>query len=778
LTTTYHKDVGILYLVTALYFGFVAAILAVLMRGQLAFPNGTLLGASEYNQAVSMHGLIMILWFLSPLGFAFANYFVPLQIGARDLAFPRLNALSYWLYLVSGILAVLAFFVPGGATAAGLTNYEPLTSTCPTCSPGAGPTLAFAGLAMLITSVTLSSINFVVTIVYLRAPGVTLSKMPIFSWFILFTVFQMLFAFPSLLGALVLLMSDRIMGTFYFVSSAGGSLLWDNLFWFFGHPEVYIVLMPGFGAIGEIIPAFTGRPLAGKNIIVAATAAAVVPLSFAVWAHHMFITGIAISADEGYSITTLLISLPFDVIIISFIRSLTGGFIRLKTPFLFAIGSILLFIIGGITGVFLSSFVLDVVFRGTYFVVAHFHYVMVGAAIFSLIGALYYWLPKMTGNMYHETLGKIHFILSFVGFNMLYFPMFLLLDMPRRIYTYQAATGWAPLNLIASVGGFIFAFAQFLLIANLIYAVRGGFPSLPNPWNSLAPEWGVAIPGGGPTMARVSAAPTTSSSPEPTGHAAPVESHEPHHYSMRPLSLSVGIAIVLLGISFLQFGLGLPFVLVGFVILGYTIVGWFRDDFYSKFSIPEEALLETWPFSAIPKMKLGMWVFLASEVILFGSVIGSFIFIRLNLPKWPLPGSIHSIPIGTANTLILLTSSLTVVLAIEALRQGKERAALVGLTSTLVLGLTFLAVKSAEWYGLYTSGFWWTSELPGSTYFLTTGIHAAHVTAGLIVLVYLMNRTMRGGFAKGNHETGEYFGLYWHFVDIVWVFLFPLFYLL
>jgi len=769
LFTTYHKDVGILYFVTSLYFGFIGAILAVLMRGQLAQPNNTLLTASTFNQAVTMHGLIMILWFLSPLGIAFANYFVPMQIGAKDLAFPRLNALSYWMYLFGGILAALGFFLPGGNANGGWTTYAPLAD--PNYSPGPGVTISFLGLALLITSVTLGSVNFIVMILYMRAPGVTLRNMPIFSWFIFLMMIQMLFAFPSLLAGLVMLASDRLMGTLYFASTSGGAILWDNLFWFFGHPEVYIVLLPGFGAIGEILPAFAGRPLAGKNIIIAATAGAVIPLSFVVWQHHMFITGIPLTSDEFYSITTLLISLPFDVIIISFIRSLAGGRIKMSAPLLFSIGAIILFIIGGITGVFLSSPVLDVVFRGTYFVVGHFHYVMVGAAIFSLIGAIYYWLPRMTSHLYSERLAKWHFAISFVGFNLLYFPMYFLYDMPRRIFTYTADTGWGSLNLLASVGGITFALAQLLLVANILIAVRGRIIAPFNPWGSIGPEWA----GGG--LGGISSTPVSGTTQASLGGNGSYEQHA-EHLSSRPISMTIGVTIVMIGFASLELGLGWPLVLVGLLFLAWALYGWAGDDLQAKFRIPEEEGRELWPFSKIPKLKLGMWTFLASEVILFSGVLGSYLFIRASFPHWPAAGTIHSIPIGLTNTLVLLTSSLTVVLSIQSIRAGDQKRLLLWLTATFFLGALFLGIKGSEWADLYSNGFWFESGLPGSTYFLTTGIHGLHVTAGLILLAYLIKRTMNGGFTKENNDTVEYFGLYWHFVDIIWVFLFPLFYLL
>jgi cytochrome c oxidase subunit I+III len=760
LFTTYHKDIGILYLVTSLYFGFIGGLLAMLMRAQLSGPSQALLQPGAFNQALTMHGLIMVLWFLSPFAIAYANYFVPLQIGAKDLALPRLNAMSYWIYLFGGVLAVLAFFMPGGNTAGGWTAYAPLSST--QFSPGAGPTLAFAGLIMLAISITLGSINILLTVAHLRAPGITWRKVPMFTWFVIFTMLAMLFSFPSLLAGLLLLMSDRLLGTFYFVSSAGGMLLWTNLFWFFGHPEVYVVLLPAFGVIAEILPVFSGRQLAEKNILLLATGAVVVPLSYLVWQHHMFITGIDLRSREAFSITTILISLPFDLITLSFIKSLSKGYIRLTTPMLFAIGSILLFIIGGITGVFLSSFVLDVVLRGTYFVVAHFHYVMVGAAIFGLFAGTYYWLPKMTGRMYNEKIGKLHFIISFIGFNMLYFPMFFLYEMPRRIYTYTPDTGWGSLNLMASIGGLIFAGAQILFIANLIYTLKSGSLASPNPWGATTLEWAVGISGGS------------------TPQTSTVDSH-PHetHVSSRPVTLSLGMMVTFLGLALLETGFGLPFFFLGAVLLAWALVGWARDDLHEKFSIAEE-ISERWPFHGVERLKLGMWIFLSTEIVVFGAIIASYLFIRANMPNWPAPGTIHEISIGLSNTMVLLTSGLTTMLAIQSIRSGNQRGLLLWLTATFILGAIFMGIKGVEWYDLFIRSppFTFASGLPASTYYFTVGIHGAHVTAGLIMMLYLIKKTLNGGYAKESHIGVTNFGLYWAFVDIVWMFVFPLFYLL
>ena len=800
--TTDHKDVGLLYFFTSLYFGVVGAILALLMRVQLSIPNNNFLEAAYYNQAVTMHGLVMIFWFLSPLGIALFNYFVPLQIGAKDLAFPRLNALTYWLFLSGGLMAVLSFFVPGGAAAAGWTSYEPLAG--PLYSPGPGPTLTYLGLMLMAASVTVGSVNFIVTILWLRRPGMKLMQMPMFTWFALFTVIAMLFAFPAIIAAFLLVLTDRLIGTVLYappsvlgVPGIDPSLLWDDLFWFFGHPEVYIVLLPAFGVIANVVPAFTGRPLAGKNWILLSTAVIVLPISFGVWMHHMFLTGIPSILQEVFDTSTEIISIPFGIIVIMFILSMVKGRVQFKTPFLFVVGALVLFIIGGIMGVFLSSPVLDRVFYGSYFVVSHFHYVMVGATIFGLFAGIYYWLPRMTGRMYSEKLGKLHFAISFVGFNVLYAPMMLLSDMPRRIFTYQNIGDWASLNEVATVGAFIFAGAQVIVACNLLYTWFRGRPSGPNPWSSDDLEW--AVNGGGvPAVTPTEVEPVggwigqlssgglqSHSGLGATSYVPSAGTHE-LHLSSRPLTVSIGAMIFLTGAALYPGFVPMGLMVLGVAIAAGSLIGWAWDDLHDRFTGPPEAVgADRWPYEAVSKIKLGMWVFLSSEMVLFGTLLGAYVFIREAALQWPSPGSIHDIPLATVNTLVLVTSGLTMVMAISAIRKDNQRGLLGWLAATFILGSVFMGVKISEWVGLVSGP---SPFVPGSTnpltalassvYYVIVGLHGAHVVAGLVILVYLMKKSTTGKYTIGNHESIENFGLYWAFVEIVWCFVFPLFYLL
>ena len=768
LFTTNHKEVGILYLVTSFYFAFLAGILAFLMRTQLAFPSETFLQPPQYNEAVTMHGLIMVLWFLSPLGIAFANYFVPLQIGAADVAFARLNATSYWMYVFSGITAFASFFVPGGSPASGWTNYSPLTSL--QFSPGSGETLGAAALIVLAASNTVGTVNILVTILWHRARGVSFVKLPMFTMFTFWTMLQFLWAFPSLIAGLIMLEADRLLGTSFFTSSAGGSILWDHVWWFFGHPEVYIVLLPAFGIVAGIIATFSGRPVYARKPLFAAVGI-VVLLSYMVYGHHMFLTGISLTEREVFTINTEMISIPFGVLMLSFIGTMYKGAVKLTTPMLFALGSVVIFVIGGLSGVFNSSLALDIALRGTYFVVAHFHYVMVGASEFGLFAGIYYWLPKMTGRMYNETLGKTHFILSFVGFNLIFFPMFFLEDMPRRIVTYVASTGWGPANFVATVGAFIFIPSQLLLVYNMGMTLRG--PRAPmNPWNSTDREWvsGTSMP----HPVGASSHGIGNGLGNGVSHAASESAHEASPLSTRPIILCLGFAVSMAGLAF-----GLPVIIIGLVILAGGVFGWAWDDYRGRFRLPEEEEGERWPFSKVPKDKLAMWTFLGSEAVLFGVLLGSYAFIRVNFPYWPTPGVLHDINFGTIDTLIVITSSLTAYLGLQSIKTGNRRGLIGWLGATLLLGIISLGVKGTEWYGLITNLVPGSPiGLPVSSYLVTTGIHGAHVLAGLLIMIYLMKRAATGGFSAEHYGSVENFNLYWSFVNCVWLVVFPLFYLL
>jgi len=777
LFTTNHKDVGLLYLFTSLYFFVAAGVLALTFRVQLAVPSNTFLQPDQYNQAVTTHGLLMLLWVLTPLGAAFANYFVPIQIGARDMAFPRLNALSYWLYLASGLLALSAYFAPGGTADWGWTTYAPLNTV--EFSPAVGGSMMGLALMLLMASSIVATVNFLVTIFRLRAPGMSLMRLPLFTWTWIFTSLLMLWAFPAFVSALSLLVADRAFGTVFFTSAQGGPLLWDHMFWFFGHPEVYVLLLPGFGITGDLLSTFSRRPLYAKRIIIPCLAIASI-LSFTVWAHHMFMTGISPSLLEAFNITTELISIPFAIIVLAYILTLRGGSIRFSTPMLFAIGSLSLFIIGGVTGVFNSSIALDSAFRGTFWVVGHFHYTIVGGGLTGLFGGLYYWFPKITGRMYNERLGKIHFVIYMIGFNLLYFPMHILYDMPRRIYIYDVAA-WGPINLLITIGGFTFGISQLLMFGNLLWSARRGSVANRDPWGGYSLEWDVPspppefnFPEGVPVVSATGVTYRPAAMANGGHHEA---THGEEHWSRWPIVVSIGAGIAFWGIL-----MGLPALALGTLIFAAAIAGWGRENLRGRWGEAVEAVGEKWPFARLENLTLGMWIFIFGEIAFFGTLFGAYVFLRMNAPltgfTWPDPSEVHNMFLGGFNTILLLTSGLTMVLSLTFARKGNQTGLQFSLLATFFLGAFFMIIKALEWRELFASNFTFSTNVASSTYYLLTGVHGAHVVAGLVALTYLMTKAFKGGFGPQKNGAVEIFGIYWGMVDAVWVFLFPLLYLL
>ena len=486
LTTTDHKYIGTLYIVTGFAFFFIGGILGLLIRLQLFESDNDFLTYEEYNSTFTMHGTTMIFLAAMPIIFGFANYLIPLQLGARDLAFPRLNALSYWLLPTGGIVIYMGYFT-GGAGDVGWTGYTPYSSGDTATTPGTD--FWVAGQIMLGASSTLTAINFLTTMLRMRAPGMTLMRMPLFAWSIFVTVFLLLLSIPVFTVALILLMADRTFGTLYFDVEAGGDpILWQHLFWYFGHPEVYIVILPAFGVLSEIISTFSRRPIFGYTSMVYAMATIGI-ISFIVYGHHMFTTG----ADPLFRfivmLTTMLVAVPTGIKIFNWLATMTGGSIVLKTPMIFALGTVITFTIGGITGIILASIPVDVALHDGYFVVAHFHYVLVGGTIFSFIAGVYYWYPKMTGKMMNEKLGLLHFATSFIFFNAAFYPMHNvgIEGMPRRYATYDAE--FTELNEFISITAIIFGLVQLIFVYNVFYSYKNGEDAGDDPWDGWSLEW-------------------------------------------------------------------------------------------------------------------------------------------------------------------------------------------------------------------------------------------------------------------------------------------------
>jgi len=493
LNTVDHKRIGLRYIYTSFVFFFIAGALALVLRVQLAQPNAGVLSPETYNEFFTLHGTTMIFLFNTPVLAGFGNYLIPLMIGSRDMAFPRLNAFSYWIFLFSGLL-FFASFVIGHAPNGGWFAYTPLTSK----PYSDGINIDFWGLAVVFVgiSTTVGAINFIVTIFKLRAPGMTLNRMPVFVWSMLTFSFMAIFAVPSVTVAAGLLELDRLFGTSFYTVGLGGSvLLYQHLFWFWGHPEVYILFIPATGMISMIIPVFSRRPLSGYIFVVTALVATAF-ISFGVWVHHMFATGIPPLALSFFSAASLLVTLPSGVQFFAWIATMWKGVVEFTTPMLFAIGFLLIFLLGGITGVMVGVLPFDWQVTDSYFVVAHFHYVLNGAVVFPIFGALYYWLPKMTGKVLDERLGKISFWTMFIGFNLTFFPMHILgfLGMPRRVYTYNSGLGWDGLNLFISIASFLFAAGTLLTVVNFVKSMRRGKEAGPNPWHADSLEWMTSSP--------------------------------------------------------------------------------------------------------------------------------------------------------------------------------------------------------------------------------------------------------------------------------------------
>jgi cytochrome c oxidase subunit 1 len=493
LTTVDHKRIGILYIATSLVFFAAGGILALVIRTQLIVPNNHVAVRNSYNQIVTIHGTTMIFLVIVPILAGFGNYLVPLMIGARDMAFPRLNALSYWLYVLGGVVLYFSFFAKGGAASAGWTSYVPLASLH---SKGHGQDLWILSLHILSIASLAGAINFVVTIHNMRAPGMSWTRIPLFVWTVLTYGWMLIAVLPTLSAGLTLMLLDRQVGTHYFDPQHGGSaILYQHVFWFFGHPEVYIMVLPAMGIISEVIPVFARKPIFGYKAVAFSTVG-IAFFSMLVWAHHMFAVGLPVALDSFFMLSSMVIAVPTGVKIFNWLATLWRGNIQFDTPMLWALGFIAVFTIGGLSGIFLAAFPIDWQVTDTYFVVAHLHYVLFGGSMFGIFAGLYYWWPKMFGRILDERLGKLHFWLVFIGFNLTFFPQHMLglLGMPRRVYTYHQHGLWEAYNMISSIGSFVMAVGMLVFIWNVVQTARAGKRAGNDPWLGDTLEWYTTSP--------------------------------------------------------------------------------------------------------------------------------------------------------------------------------------------------------------------------------------------------------------------------------------------
>jgi len=573
MTTVDHKRVGAMYGVTALIFFLIGGVEALMIRTQLAQPNGQVIDAELYNQLFTTHALTMIFLAIMPLTVALMNYLIPLHIGARDVAFPRLNALSYWVYLGGGVMLTASFFL-GGAPNGGWFNYAPLST--PEFSPGSAIDFYVISLLILGVSSLIGAMNFIVTIINMRGPGMTMMRLPVFTWSALVASFLLLLSLPVLSVALIQLYFDRNFGTHFFVPEAGGDpILWQHIFWIFGHPEVYILVLPSMGIISEVLPVMARKPLFGYSAVVFSTIAIGV-LGFGVWSHHMFTTGLGTVPQIAFSASTMAIGIPTGIKIFNWLGTTYGGSLRMNTAMYYALSFIVLFTIGGISGVMHASPGVDSHQQDSYFVVAHIHYVLFGGSMMGLFAGFYYWFPKVTGRFLSEVIGKWSFWLMFAGVNLTFFPMHFLglSGMPRRIYTYEAGLGWDTWNFVATIGSFVLGFGVLLFVVNVVHSMRQPRTVPDNPWDASTLEWATSSPPPAHNFDRIPEVrdrdPLWYEREHPQEHSdAPVG-----HIHLPPPSyfpMVVALGIITMGVGFLSH-LALTF--AGLALLVYGVVAW------------------------------------------------------------------------------------------------------------------------------------------------------------------------------------------------------------
>ena len=589
ITTVDHKRIGILYGASAFIFFMIGGLEALLLRIQLGSADSTFLSPDVYNQLFTMHGTTMIFLGVMPLSAMFFNYLIPLQIGARDVVFPRLNAFSFWVFIIGGLI-LNASFLFGAAPNAGWFGYANLTET--QYSPGVNTDFWVAGLQILGIASLAAAVNFFVTIINMRAPGMRLLRMPMFCWMSMITQILLLLAFPVITVALVFLMLDRYFGTQFFQPAAGGDpMLWQHLFWIFGHPEVYILILPPFGIVSEILPVFSRKPLFGYAAMVF-SGAFIAVLGFGVWSHHMFSTGMGPIADASFGMLTMLIAIPTGVKIFNWIGTIWGGSLQMKTPMYFALGFISMFIIGGLSGVMHSAVPADLQQTDTYFIVAHFHYVLFGGAVFAIIAGAYYWMPKMFGFMLSEGLGKLQFWMMFIGFNVTFFPMhFLGLNgMPRRVYTYPEGLGFEFWNQVETAGSMLLGFSFLIFAWNIWVSKRKGVPAPADPWGGATLEWSIPSPPqefNFPEIPDVDARDQLWEWKRARGGTLPepVRVNGDHIHlpnpSVKPLITAIGIGVFFIGFLMgaampmpASTSINLPVILLGVAITAYGIFSW------------------------------------------------------------------------------------------------------------------------------------------------------------------------------------------------------------
>ncbi|MEO7043090.1 MAG: cytochrome c oxidase subunit I [Gemmatimonadaceae bacterium] len=796
-----HKTIGIRYLVTSFVFLILGGLEASAMRAQLSQPNLHLLSPEQYNQLFSVHGVTMIFLYAAPVLSGFSNYIWPLMLGSRDMAFPRLNALSYWLFLGAGIFIYSSVLI-GQMPNAGWFDYVPYAERA--FDPGRNVDFYALGLLLLGVSTTVGSANFIVTLFKTRAPGMSLNRLPIVVWGTLTASFANLFAIPSLSAALIFLYLDRRFGTHFYDASAGGHpLLWQHLFWVFGHPWVYVIVLPAMGIVSDVIPTFTRRPLVGYTFVALATVSTGI-LGFGVWVHHMFATGLPPLGMSFFSGVSMIITIPSAVGVFAWLATIWYGRPWFTTSFMFMAGFIVLFVIGGVSGVMTAAVPFDLQLTDTYFVVAHIHYVLAGINVFPVIGGLYYWFPKMTGRMLDERLGKWNFWVMFIGVNVAFLPMHLLglLGMPRRIYTYDAGLGWGTTNLIVTIGAYLFAVGVLLFIINVLVSLRRGVIAGDNPWDAGTLEWSTSSPpppynfatipivgsrhplwedrlpteGSGSSIIR--GGPVLDQGRETFGTS--ILDAEPTSVMQMPVDSSWPFALAV-ALTVVCYGLLLPsnaLAGIGVVAAAACIIGWL-EPMPGSIAARIDTVFGALPVNGQGRHAAAWWgmvCVIATEASFFAYLLASYFYLAsMSSNPWPTGGP-PALKLVIINTAILLVSSLVLETGRKKGERGQSGALRISIAITALLGISFLLLQALEYsHKTFTP----TTDAYGSLFYAITGFHGAHVFVGVIMLVTLFFRGSRAA-ARGSGSgwlSVANVTMYWHFVDVVWLFVFTSLYL-
>ena len=798
-TAVNHRVVGARYIATGMFFFVLAGIAALLMRIQLAVPENRFLDPDLYNQLFTMHGTTMMFLFAVPIMEGVGIYLVPLMIGTRDMAFPRLNAFGYFTYLISGLLLWISLFF-GKAPDGGWFAYVPLTG--PRYSPELGIDVYATLITFLEVAALVAAVELIVTIFFQRAPGMSLNRIPLFVWAILVMSFMIVFAMPPLMVGSVELALDRTIGTQFFNPAAGGdSLLWQHLFWFFGHPEVYIIFVPALGIISAVVPAFARRPIAGYTFLVLSFVA-IGFLSFGLWVHHMFTTGLPEIGLSFFSVASMMIAIPSGIQIFATLATLWNGRIWVTTAMLFVIGFVITFVLGGITGVMVAAVPFDWQVHDTYFVVAHFHYVLIGGAVFPLFAGIFYWFPKITGRMLDETLGRWQFWLMFIGFHVTFFPMHLtgFWGMPRRVYTYLDGLGWNALNMISTVGAFILAAGALVFIINALKSQSSGEPAGDNPWNAGTLEWATTSP---PQPFNFAVIPTVRSLEPLWDNRSKVPGEEMSMEERDRLGILATrretpgtslmdarprIRVVLPGQTIIPFFLALAvsFTFVAVMIdlilvpigalLIFIVLAWWH---WPKGEEKSMAYAEAGPPGALPNSIIsssegvkppfywGMVGMILIETVVFAALITTYFYLKSGSAFWPQDQiSRPELLLPTINTLVLVASSLPIYLADKGIQKGSQTRLKLGLIGSFVMGLIFLVLKYIEYSGL---NYDWTTNAYASIKWTIIFFHSAHVIALLLKTVVVGTLAFQGHFNERRNAAVQANGIYWHFVVIIWI---------